>query len=446
MRNKIYISHANPEDNIFARWLALKLMAMGYEVWCDLIQLELGVDFWRTFENEIRTNTIRVLYVASTVAQSKDNVRRELAVAESTRKTLDINDKEKFIIALRIDPKLAFDNLHPLVILNNAADFAGSWADGLLLLTAQFEKDSIPRQNDKGHAEVKVWWDSLYATNKIVRQQRESYGSNWFTVRIYPKYLFDYGFKGATITQKDVESIAPPARMYKNRIITFASSQEVNHWLHSFKGTLTGKSYRIPVGRVVHGSYKSHFLPIKDAKNILIELLNKSCNMFLERSGLKKYEMANNREAYWVPLGDQKLPSFGKGQLIGVQKNKHWHFAISSSTKLYPRLIVSIRSHIVFTYGGKEVIPHASIQHRARRRQGRGWWNPHWRDKLENLMQILRGGGSTLVIPLSNDQSFTLQGSGIMFRSPISYELPSDEIVEPDTDLDWEEEDDAEEM
>ena len=40
MRNKIFISHATPDDNDFTRWLALKLIGLGYDVWCDIFELQ----------------------------------------------------------------------------------------------------------------------------------------------------------------------------------------------------------------------------------------------------------------------------------------------------------------------------------------------------------------------------------------------------------------------
>ena len=47
MRNKIFISHPAPNDNDFTKWLALKLIALGYEVWCDVLFLDKGADFWK---------------------------------------------------------------------------------------------------------------------------------------------------------------------------------------------------------------------------------------------------------------------------------------------------------------------------------------------------------------------------------------------------------------
>jgi len=43
MRNKIFISHATPDDNDFTKWLALKLIGLGYVVWCDILFLDKGV-------------------------------------------------------------------------------------------------------------------------------------------------------------------------------------------------------------------------------------------------------------------------------------------------------------------------------------------------------------------------------------------------------------------
>lgn len=36
MRDMVFFSHANPEDNEVTRWLALQLARAGYAVWCDL--------------------------------------------------------------------------------------------------------------------------------------------------------------------------------------------------------------------------------------------------------------------------------------------------------------------------------------------------------------------------------------------------------------------------
>ena len=86
---------------------------------------------------------------------------------------------------------------------------------------------------------------------------------------------------------------------------------------------------------------------------------------------MKRYEMANERKCFWIPLSEEEPPFIGKGQLIGVQKDKHWHFAVSGSVKLFPFQAVAFRSHIIFSQDGQEAIANDSIQHRARRKQGK---------------------------------------------------------------------------
>lgn len=55
-RNVVFVSHANPDDNLFARWLSLKLAAMGYSVWSDVTRLLGGEDFWQEIEATIRNS------------------------------------------------------------------------------------------------------------------------------------------------------------------------------------------------------------------------------------------------------------------------------------------------------------------------------------------------------------------------------------------------------
>lgn len=38
VRQTVFISHANPEDNEFAAWLGTRLIGAGYQVWSDLLR------------------------------------------------------------------------------------------------------------------------------------------------------------------------------------------------------------------------------------------------------------------------------------------------------------------------------------------------------------------------------------------------------------------------
>ena len=64
-REALFISHANPEDNAFARWLGAKLAAMGYEVWADVMRLHGGSDWSRELEEALRERAIKMLLVCT---------------------------------------------------------------------------------------------------------------------------------------------------------------------------------------------------------------------------------------------------------------------------------------------------------------------------------------------------------------------------------------------
>ena len=87
-RRMLFLSHATPEDNNFARWLALQLANEGYPVWCDLTKLLGGEDFWKDIQEAIREDSIRFLFVLSRHSNSKDGTLQELACAKSVASKL----------------------------------------------------------------------------------------------------------------------------------------------------------------------------------------------------------------------------------------------------------------------------------------------------------------------------------------------------------------------
>ena len=71
MKDTIFISHATPDDNIFAAWLATKLELCGYKVWVDLNNLNPSVDFWETIDKTIREDAIKFIFVTTATLLGK---------------------------------------------------------------------------------------------------------------------------------------------------------------------------------------------------------------------------------------------------------------------------------------------------------------------------------------------------------------------------------------
>lgn len=86
MRDLVFGSHANPEDNEFCRWLMLRLGREGYPVWLDLNRLLGGENFWSDIEQAIRNRAVKVLYVLSRTSNTKPGALKELALAQTVAK------------------------------------------------------------------------------------------------------------------------------------------------------------------------------------------------------------------------------------------------------------------------------------------------------------------------------------------------------------------------
>ena len=58
-RRLVFISHANPQDNVITLWLATRLASAGYEVWSDLTKLIGGELFWDDIAEAIRVHSAK---------------------------------------------------------------------------------------------------------------------------------------------------------------------------------------------------------------------------------------------------------------------------------------------------------------------------------------------------------------------------------------------------
>jgi hypothetical protein len=179
-REALFISHANPEANAFARWLGAKLAAMGYEVWADVMRLHGGSDWSRELEEALRKRTIKMLLVCTPAGLDKQGVRNEIEIGAQLSR--EINDRE-FIIPLRLAPYEA-----PFRIVQaQYVDFSHSWATGLAeLVDLLVNVHRVPRRPGRP---MEDWLtaQSLGATRLVQRPERLT--SNWLIFRRLPRVL-----------------------------------------------------------------------------------------------------------------------------------------------------------------------------------------------------------------------------------------------------------------
>jgi hypothetical protein len=184
-RHMLFLSHATPEDNAFARWLALQLANEGYPVWCDLTKLLGGEDFWKDIQEAIRKRSIRFLFVLSRSSNTKEGTLQELACAKAVAAQVSSEIRD-FIIALKIDD-LPYSEVDIEIQRLNHISFTGSWASGLNQLLKKLAKDNVPEDPRFNPDSVSSWWAFSIRVQRRARCGGRTRGRTFVSVRANPR-------------------------------------------------------------------------------------------------------------------------------------------------------------------------------------------------------------------------------------------------------------------
>ncbi len=430
MRNKIFISHATPDDNDFTKWLALKLISLGYEVWCDILELPKGVDFWSNIEKEIRENSCKFLIVLSAVSNQREGVLKELAVATKVKKELK---DQTFIIPLLIDEKLPYDDINIEIIRLNAIDFKDSWAIGLQTLIEALEKQTVPK-NSPDPTKSNLLYQQIFLQDKGVIEKDEIYDSNWFPIISFPSELRFHNFENLIPKGFDTRTLTFPAIPYKNYLCTFAWEYDFMYQLPKTETYNSNKSIKISIPQILSNEFTSEFISNSECQRLIVQLINKAFELRMKEKGVREYEMSNSI-GYWFEKGKLEKDKFNKIRLVGKLKDKNWHFGITGAAKLYPHHVLMISSHIYFTYEGINLIETKSIQHAARRRQGKNWWNDAWRTKLLAFIKYLSDDENSFYLDVGSEEKIYISNEPVKFIGKVSYLLPNENTLDEEVEL-----------
>ncbi|HEX3105000.1 MAG TPA: toll/interleukin-1 receptor domain-containing protein [Terriglobales bacterium] len=429
-RDMLFVSHANPEDNDFTRWLALQLAKDGYGVWCDLTKLLGGENFWKDAESAIRTRTVRFLYVLSRTSNVKDGPRNELQIAKNVaRSDTTLRD---FVIPLHVDD-LPHADINVQLTTVNAISFEKSWAKGYAQLLEVLEREAVPKNANFDPSAVTSWWREQFSAARSVRQQGESYLSNLLRIVSIPQRLWLH-----TLTRSTPGPIEPEHRMqfagFMDNIdlVTFASAHDIQASLGT--SIILVESNAISVCELVEGRGP---LDPKKGRYFLSRLLRDSWERWIGASALGIYPLANHANCYFFKKGEQ--PKFDihfvnpEGRqsyrsVVGYSTNqdgsrRYWHFGVQARPVFAPLFGYLVSSHVIFTSDGVTPWDNHRKMHSARRRQCKSWFNPEWRDRLLATLHWLSQGGTTLQLP-AGDDFIEVSIQPQQFDSDVSYADP----------------------
>ena len=431
----VFISHANPEDNDFSRWLSLQLAKLGYPVWCDLTRLLGGEDFWSDIELAIRHGTSKFLYVLSRDSNHKTGPLQQLTVALSVARQEGLSD---FVIPLRIDD-LECQDINIQVNRLNAIDFSAGWANGLRQLVTKLELDRVAKDPKFSPSSVAAWWSESGAPGHSVLHTPDEYSSNWFAIESLPGVLYLHSVP-RFVTFEELTSFPFPFRKVGSLVVCFASADEVNR--HLKNGVRILDSWEVNPFAFLAGMNADVYIESGEAHRILVMLLRRGWRQLARSAGLYERKLGNS-SLFYAPLGllpgnRVNVPREAGGSewrsLVGYRsvgagdgderRRRYWHFAVSAKVALEPFPMYQLIPRIVFSTDGKHLINNAAGTHRYRRSQGRDWWNPEWRDRTPGLVWWLAEQDSQLVAPLGPDSNARICSSPVSFLSPVYYQDP----------------------
>ncbi|MEW6488532.1 MAG: toll/interleukin-1 receptor domain-containing protein [Thermodesulfobacteriota bacterium] len=433
----VFVSHANPEDNEFSRWLSLQLARAGYGVWCDLTKLLGGETFWRDIETVIRERTAKFVYVLSRTSNQKEGPLAELHVALNVARDRGLQD---FVIPVHIDD-LPHREINIQISRLNTVEFSRGWAGGLGALLQKMELDRVPKDRRFDPGAVSAWWRTNMEGREIVQETPEEYFSNWFPIVALPEvlYLHRVGKNPALPAE-----LPYPSHRVGEFLASFAPETDLG---------LTACSDSVLVSPVLEDRTTGVPVGVQERRNAVNRLLSLAWKRACERRGLPTYLLANDRAAsYFLDrLLPKKILSFrlqdgfeGRRGLTGAStvrslnappgesKKRHWHFALSADVRFWPSPAYVVKSHVLFSDDGENIWTSKDRLHRFRRTQCKDWWNDTWRDRILCSLSWLAEGAPTFSLPVSASTSVEVRREPLRFESPVSY---GDEHAR--RDLDW---------
>lgn len=424
MRTKLFLSHATPEDNKFASWLATKLELHGYDVWIDVKELDPANDFWNTIEATIRDEAVKFLFVATrtSILGNRDGVKKELAVADRVRK----KELADFIVPLRLDD-VSFDDFPVEILRQNAIDFYDDWATGLVKLLDYLEKQGISKADNATELMTQAldrWREVSASRFADVVSVNDYYYSNLFPVRL-PDYLYAYN-------DVSIEPILAnkhkPRRKLGTCVLTFVCPDCVR----SYCG-FDVANQALDLGTLLQGEVPIQVFDneIRNPRSVCVNLINWAVSEMFYRKGMRLYRSTDKAERI-------KRYFFGRGArskrhekakrpkaLSGRYKEKYWHYAQSAYFTNFPFEGILFRAHLVFTDSNNDTLSDTQ-QVAARRSKGKRFFNNQWRDLLQAAIYSHSDGKRDIDIKLCCEESrMAIKSTPYVFFSSEGYKEPA---------------------
>jgi len=455
-RRLLFISHATPQDNSFAIWVAAQLANAGYEVWCDVARLLGGEVFWNDITEAIEQHAFIVLFCSTLHSNQKPGTLRELEIALDVEAKRGVNN---FLVPIKVD-QFPFESTQSSIRDRNFVRFDENWATGLSQLLKLLEREGAPRSTQVGPHTVLDWYRASQDERRKVVVSNERCISNWFRLR-FPKRVFLHRLPNETLARRAAEALRPhPHRVVGDRIVTYLSADFAGALLPS--QIEIRESINVATSNFIEAGCSAADISALDARNMLTDIAHQAWGEELRRRGLQEFELSSGMNCYFFRKGalarDRAtitLPGRRKTyrQLVGTKSRRKadgtkvadgfWHYAVSASAQLFPMPRLVIRHHVIFTDDGSRPWSNAGQMHRARRRVCKNWWNREWRGRLLAFFAWLSNQQREIPLGEGDGRTIHLASVPTAFISPWSYFEDGKDGVDESQEIELVEDDDA---
>jgi hypothetical protein len=401
MRDHLFISYAN-EDWPFVEWLALRLTAEGYKVWCDRFKLLGGESYPKDIDANIKWRAFRFLAVLSHHSVKKPNPLKERTLALNLSKERE----ENFVVPINLDG-ISPTDLDWMVSDLTFISFHHSWAEGLSQLLKLLEASNAPKDFSNGRLAAS-WFE---ARHLVVRKQ-ERLWLNLAEIKELPNDIYRY----------ETAAFIPEDERLKLLKLWPHVSDGQAFWAFEPPPRELGDQYKF-----TEDGRRQNWISLTgdDAglRQLAVRLLNESVRSVGLARGLEATPEGST--CYFpdglVPNNRLLFEGYDKKQTwirtVGVRNFRtltgkescRYHLAVQIRVWLGHEIgnVVQIRVRLhLTTLEGQPFEAKAAL--RRRKRICRAWWNYHWLSRTFAILQFLAENKSSIQIGESGTQRLVI--------------------------------------
>ncbi|MBD2302329.1 toll/interleukin-1 receptor domain-containing protein [Nostoc sp. FACHB-190] len=418
-RKHLFISYA-PEDLVLADWLAKRLTAEGYLVWCEHLKLLGGEKFPDDIEKAIKNQAFCIVALYSQPSLTKPDLILQRSIAIN----LIEERQEDFLIPIDVDGinKTSLDRKTQLL---KFIEFNKNWAEGLKKLLNKLEYIKCPKSLPEG-AKVSL---SAFLYEDAIVDETENVFSNYLTFQKIPSIIYLFEAENPSLNL-EIENLNLEWSYRQIDSKKFLSFHQPPAWI--------SEKLQLNLSR---NNCWQELVNIEgiSTKNLVSELLRKALIVKCHQKGLK---YCFETKLQYFPQG---LAKGNRLNYIKYDGSKSFVQAVGTRTYWRPAKAEEYQYHLAPTfYISQNLFNTFTLQIRIRIRLGdssgialdkrkavsrrkhlcKNWWNNDWLNRIFAVCQFLADDNQIIIGDEVNEQ-ILIHAIPTHFTAPIAIDEAS---------------------